>query len=129
DQLKRTFGIIDPTMVCPIPNIKNAASQGLVADRDCVREGSANGRQQQTGRQEQLSPADRPDYGGSALYRRTARSLFAARLSGLRVCNRLTTKTIASPDDATDWRQIAAKQMVVSLIPTMQPPGGRSSQD
>ena len=48
---------------------------------------------------------------------------------GLRVRNRLTTKTIASPDDATDWRQIAAKQMVVSLISTMQPPGGRSSQD
>jgi hypothetical protein len=36
---------------------------------------------------------------------------------GLRVRNRLTTKTNASPDitdDATDWRQIAAKLVVVS---------------
>jgi hypothetical protein len=50
----------------------------------------------------------------------------------LRVRNRLTTKTIASPDitdDATDWRQIAARLMVAKLIPTMQPTGRRSPQD
>jgi hypothetical protein len=33
---------------------------------------------------------------------------------GLRVCNRLTTKTIASPDDATDWRQIVARLMIAN---------------
>jgi hypothetical protein len=50
----------------------------------------------------------------------------------LRVRNRLTTKTIASPDiavDATDWRQIAAELMVVNLIPTMQPTGSKSPRN
>jgi hypothetical protein len=43
----------------------------------------------------------------------------------LRVRNRLATNIIASPDmtdDATDWRQMAAKLMVANLIPTTQPP-------
>jgi hypothetical protein len=46
--------------------------------------------------------------------------------------NRLTTKTIASPeitDDATDWRQMAAKLMAVNLIPTMQQTGGKSPRN
>ena len=40
---------------------------------------------------------------------------------GLRVRNRLTTKTIASPeitDHVTAWRQIAAKLKVGNLIPS-----------
>jgi hypothetical protein len=44
------------------------------------------------------------------------------------VRNRLATNIIASPDltdDATDWRQMAAKLMVANLIPTMQSPVGR----
>ena len=40
---------------------------------------------------------------------------------GLRARNRLTAKTIAFPDGATDWRQIAAKLMVVQLSPTIPP--------
>jgi hypothetical protein len=50
----------------------------------------------------------------------------------LRVRNRLTAKTIASPDitdDATDWRHIAAELMVVSLIPTLQSTGGKSPRN
>jgi hypothetical protein len=33
---------------------------------------------------------------------------------GLRVCNRLTTETIESPDDATAWRQIVARLMIAN---------------
>jgi hypothetical protein len=47
----------------------------------------------------------------------------------LRVRNRLTAKTITSPDineDATDWRQLAAELMVVDLISTVRPTGGGS---
>jgi hypothetical protein len=48
------------------------------------------------------------------------------------VRNRLTAKTITSPDineDATDWRQIAAELMVVDLISTVQPTGGGSPRN
>jgi hypothetical protein len=50
----------------------------------------------------------------------------------LRVRNRLTTKTIASPDitdDAIDWRQVAAKPTIANLIPKVQPTGGRLPRD
>jgi len=50
----------------------------------------------------------------------------------LRVRNRLISKTIASPeitDDATDWRQIAAKLMVVDLIPMIKQTGGKSPRN
>jgi hypothetical protein len=91
-----------------------------------VCKGIANGRQEQTGRQEQLSPAEPPNDGGSALNCLTA---FAARPSRVARAQPADHQNHGVPeitDDATDWRQIAAK---LNLIPTMQATGGNSPRN